>query len=374
MCPHTCRPEAVGHAIAKLRQSLGLTQKEVAASVSTHYSDDRAYRRGAWRAHADRDKVIAILNRGLSIGQTETINRVLGLAGYAALTEAEIRSLKPAAVTGPVSVPVVPQKVNAEFWLGLKGRKRLVAVTVFSVVLGGVIASTGPNGVMVMLTAMLYGSLYAVSVLLESVLGPESGKTVSASTGVFCLMLLTSVVALAVDGWLVDAGNIAALPVSLVVFVLSAGLQWLLVKSALPESAVVPSRFPSHTAQAAHLKNTLYFLLIVVLFWLPPVHCIAVLHREIRAGNATIAKEMLGRTVLIGHDVACLNSTWLWGLFLLLLLLAIPMGAWLTNNLNPHPKTNIYVNLLYLRAFLYFLLILACLIWFSSSIGSLPLQ
>jgi hypothetical protein len=220
---------------------------------------------------------------------------------------------------------------------------------------------------------VLYSSLYTVSVLLESAFGPNSEKAVPAGAGVFCLMLLTSVLALAVDGWLVDAGNAAALPVSLAVFVLSAGLQWLLVKSALPDFAVVPSRFASHTAQAAHLKNTLYFLLIVVLFWLPPIHCIVVLRREIRAGNAALAKAMLERTVIIGRDVVCLNSTWLWGLFLFLALLSLPMGAWLTNSLNPHPKTNTYTNLLYLRAFLYFLLILACLIWFSSSIGSLPL-
>ena len=372
--PSSINPKAVGHAIAELRLSLGLTQKQVAGQVSTHYSDDRAYRRvERGERLPDRDKVIAILNSGLSIGQTETINRVLGLAGYAALTESEVWSLKPASVMGPVSTPLVPQRASAEFWHGPSGRKRLVAVVVSSLALSGAIAFTGPNGIMVMLAAVLYSSLYTVSVLLESAFGPNSGKTVPAGAGVFCLMLLTSVLALAVDGWLVDAGNAAALPVSLAVFVLSAGLQWLLVKSALPDSAVVPSRFASHTAQAAHLKNTLYFLLIVVLFWLPPIHCIAVLRREIRAGNAALAKAMLERTVIIGRDVVCLNSTWLWGLFLFLALLSLPMGAWLTNSLNPHHKTNTYTNLLYLRAFLYFLLILACLIWFSSSIGSLPL-
>jgi len=366
--------KAVGHALAELRHSSGFTQKEVAARVPTHYSDDRAYRRvESGERLPDRDKVIAILNLGMSITQTETINRVLGLAGYSALTEAEIRSVKPAPVMGPVATPVVPQKVSAEFWHGLRSRKRLGAAIVISLVLSGAVASTGPNGVIVMLAAVLYGSLYAVSVLLESAFGSDSRRAVPASAGVFCLMLPTSVLALAVDGWLVDAGNTAVLPVSLSVFVLSAGVQWLSVRSALPESAVVPSRFPSHTAQAAHLKNTLYFLLIVVLFWLPPFHCIAVLRREIRAGNAAPVREMLGRAVILGRGVVCLNSTWLWGLFLLLALLAIPMGAWLTNNLNPHPKTNTYTNLLYLRAFLYFLLILACLIWFSSSVGSLPL-
>ena len=363
----------MGQALAELRRSWGLTQKEVAARVSTYYSDERAYRRvERGERLPDRDNVIAIVTVGLGVVSPETINRLLVLAGYADLTEAEARSLNPAPVTVPTPPLIVPQKAGARSWLGTDGRKRLVAVVVSFLIVSGAIASTSPHAVIVMLTSALYGCLYAVSVLLESAFGTSNGKAARAGTRVFCLMLLTSVLALAADEWLVEAGGSTALSVSLSVFVLSAGFQWLWVKRVLPESVIVPSRFQAHTAQAAHLKNTAYFLLIVVLFWLPPVHCISVLRREIRLGHADLARNMLGGWVIIGPDVVCLNVACLWGLFLLLLLLAIPMSAWLLNNLKPHPKTNTYINLLYLRAFLYFLLILVCLIWFSSSLGSLP--
>lgn len=272
----------------------------------------------------------------------------------------------------PISSRANPQRTSTGFWSIVSGRRRLFIAIMVSLIVGVVVASRSASISMAMLTAIFYGSLYTVSVLLESAFGANFREAVPAAYGTFCLMLLTSVSALAVDERMVEAGNPAALPMSLAVFILSASLQWLLVRSALPAVAVVPSRFPSHTAQTAHLKNTLYFLLIVVIFWVPPAHCIAVLRRNIRAGNTSIVREMLAHTVIVSSDVVCLNRTWLWGLFLLLALLAIPMGAWLTNNLTPHPKTNTYTNLLYLRAVLYFLLILACLIWFSVSLGSLP--
>jgi len=74
------------------------------------------------------------------------------------------------------------------------------------------------------------------------------------------------------------------------------------------ESVVVPTNFQAHTAQAAHLKNTVYFLVIVLLFWLPPFHCVAVLRREIYAGHAASVREILAHQLLHGRDFVCPNA------------------------------------------------------------------
>jgi hypothetical protein len=178
-------------------------------------------------------------------------------------------------------------------------------------------------------------------------------------------------IALAIDARLARTGVPAALPLSLAVFLLAAAAQWAIARSALSESAVVPTSFQAHTAQAAHLKNTIYFLVIVVLFWLPPFHCVAVLRREIQSGHAASVREILTHHVLLGRDFASFSVEWLWSGLLFLLLLVIPMAARLLENLKSGPRLNTFTALFYLRGVLYFLLILICLFWYSAAIASL---
>ena len=216
---------------------------------------------------------------------------------------------------------------------------------------------------LVMVSAILYGCLYAVSILLESAFDPAPSPNWPVASAVFGLTLVTSVIALAIDAWLARSGVPAALPLSLAIFLIAAAAQWVIARSALSESVVVPTtRFHAHTAQAAHLKNTAYFLVIVILFWLPTFNCIAVLRREIRTGHAARVTAVLTHNVLLGRDFVCFSVEWLWIAFLFLLLLAIPMAVRLLENLKADPNLNRYTALLYFRGVLYFLLIFICLI------------
>jgi hypothetical protein len=222
-----------------------------------------------------------------------------------------------------------------------------------------------------MVSAILYGSLYTVSILLESAFAAAPIPKGAVVSGVFGFTMVTSVIALAIDAWLARTGSPAALPLSLAIFLIAAAAQWYIARSALSESVVVPTNFQAHTAQAAHLKNTVYFLVIVLLFWLPPFHCVAVLRREIYAGHAASVREILAHQLLHGRDFVCPNAGWLWSGFAFFLLLSIPMSARLLENLKSAPRLNTYTSLLYLRGVLYFLLIFICLIWYSGAIASL---
>lgn len=368
---------ALGKAIAEERRSRGLKQKEVVARVSLFYSDERSYRRiESGERQPDRDALIAILVSGLSIIESERINQILAMGGYAPLTPPEAPQRDPG-VPQPILSPVATAPPRVGFWHRVNqnsGAKLASCVAASSLVLGCAIAAASEEMALVMVSAIVYACLYGVSVLLESEFDPSPTPKWLVVSAVFGFILVTSTTALVIDSRLARSGVAAALPLSLAIFIIAAAVQWVIARSALSESAVVPTtRFHAHTAQSAHLKNTITFLLIVVLFWLPPYQCIVVLRREIQSGHAGWVRVALTRHLLLGRDFFCLSVEWLWFGFFFLILLAIPMAVRLLENLKSGPKLNSYMALLYLRAVLYFLLILICLIWYSGATVSLSI-
>jgi hypothetical protein len=364
----------LGEAIAKERRSKGLGQKEVVDLVESYYSDERSYRRiESGENLPERHKLIAILVSGLSINEADKINSILALGGYASLTAAEVQQF------GTAVLQLVPPSSSAppsaSFWNRTSENSRARSATfivVCCLAAGCLIAGVSQEGALVAVSAILYGCLYAVSILLESEFDPAPSPKWPVAAAVFGVILVTSVIALEIDAWLARIGSLAALPLSLAIFLIAAAAQWTIARAALSESVVVPTtRFGAHTAQAAHLKNTVHFLVIVVLFWLPPFHCVAVLRREIQTGHAASVREILAHHLLLGRDFVCPNAGWLWSGFTFLLILSIPMSVRLLENLKSGPRLNTYTALLYLRGVLYFLLIFICLIWYSGAIASL---
>ena len=175
--------------------------------------------------------------------------------------------------------------------------------------------------------------------------------------------------ALATDRVLVDSGNSLALLFSLAIFLVAGIAQFLVVRPALSEAAIVPATFQTQPARAAHLKNTGYFLLIVVLFWLAPFHCVSTLSRELRAGHGDWVGQVLEHDLMLGRGVLALSVRWLLGLLLAMLLISLYMGHVLLDSLQPNARLNSFTPLFYLRAFLYFLLCLVCIGWYAYSLS-----
>ncbi len=371
----------LGEALSQERKSKGFTQKEVVARVSTYYSDERSYRRiEQGEQRPSRNALLAILEKGLLIKDQDRVTQMLALGGYVPSTgmealqqdaprvEVAVRPAETVVAPVPCAPPIASfwDRINLRF-----GPKLPPAIVVGSFIIGGALAALSQESAQVMATAILYGCLFAVSILLESAFDAAKPSNSVAAT-IFGLTMVTSVAALAIDSWLARIGVAAALPLAFGIFLLAAGAQWTIARSTLSESAIVPTtRFHAHTAQAAHLKNTTYFLVIVVIFWLPPTHCINVLRREMQAGHAAWVRSVLSRSLLLGQDFVCFSPQWLWFGLLFLVLLAIPMAIRLLENLKSDPKLNTYTALLYLRGIIYFLLILVCLVWYSSAIASL---
>jgi transcriptional regulator with XRE-family HTH domain len=370
---------ALGRALAKLRVARHLTQEDVARRVSTYYSEAGSYGR-VERAerHPDRDRLIAILVQGLSVSDLGEINRILGLADYDGLTEQEVgqlglslsRSAEPEAAA---LVSQHRQGLSALFadphW-GLFS----AGLVVGSFVLVSAMAALAPGqSLFLLVTSCLYAALYVTSVYLEGAFEPALVQPAATAALCFGFVAITSAAALAMDRILVNSGNPLALLVSLMAFLVAGVVQFFVVRSSLSEHAVVQANFQTRTAQAAHLKNTGYFLLIVVVFWLPSSHSVSTLEREVRAGHVSWVRQVVAQDLILGRGILALSVRWLLLLLFSTLLISLYMGYRLLDNLRPHPRLNAYSILFYLRALLYFALCLICVGWYAFSLSELAI-
>jgi transcriptional regulator with XRE-family HTH domain len=366
-----------GQRIGEIRRAKGLRQKHVVARISNFYGDESSYRRVEnSKRTPDRDAAIAILVQGLSLREVGTIDSLLALLGYDGLTTEEVRGIEGVPASKTIPAPVLGDLSFSDFWqrMAQPGGPRLAGIVLVLIAIAftgfiAVYASKGQSW-FTLVTGTMYAGLYVVSLCLESAYEPRSSP-IAAALFSFGFMLSTSVAALVLDGVLVDSGKPYGLFPSLLIFISAAILQWIIVRPVLADHPIVEALFQSHTAQSAHLKNTAYFLIIVVLFWVPPAHCVSVLRREARLGHVDFVRDMLGHSVLIGRGIVCLSFTWLVIILLVMIPIVIYMGAHLNENLKPHPKLNRYHTLFYTRAILYFLLTTVCLGWYGYSTGQL---
>lgn len=334
-----------------MRESRDITQDDAVGRSGTYSeaSGLRKIERGEQRPR--RATIIALLTKGLEERDVAKIDELLILAGYEGLSDDEISELGLSKRSPPPVPP--PSVVEVEHLIPLPAPTHAPFISIAIIVLCVVVSVTLAvfEGWFVSLCGVLYASLCAVSVLLESAHEFRGQETIRAAELGGVVTLAAALGAIWTDDRFIARGRQEGLWITLLIFVLAACLQWVLVRPALSGSAVALATFRSHTAQAAHLKNTLYFLLIVVLFWMPPRHC--VLMKQV---NSSVPTTM-----------ACPAPLWLWIVFLVMIGASVPMGSHLLDNLHPSPRQNIYVSLFYTRALLYFLLSAVCLIWYSTN-------
>lgn len=378
-------PSSLGEALKALREAKGLGQSEVVDRIPFHYSNDRAYRRiESGERHPSRQSLVDILARGLSETDAGRIDHFLSLGRYQRLTDQEVATLgltrteeQPpqhplVSVDGsPGPTQSAPVPATSPY-----SRLLLSGITIISVALTAVLADqfSTLQWWFVLATSTLYASLYPVSIVLETVYGAPSDRVLRFAALDFSAMLLASVLALWIDDHYAQAGNPKGFWIALLIFFVSATVQWVLVCKVLPAESSVTTTFQSLTAQSAHFKNTLYFLSCPALFWLPAVHSALSLNNSLDQKRIAEVDRMLHRGSSFAGGIWQPQPTLLWILLVVVIGLTIPMGARLLDNLLPHPKRNSYLNLFYARALLYFTLCVVCLTWYSASLDSFESQ
>jgi hypothetical protein len=313
----------------------GITQDEV-IKRSPAYGVDRSLRKlEAGEVQPRRKTIIDLLYSALGERDPSLYDELLTLAGYRALSVQE-RSTLGLSASQPEQPPVSSAS-RAFRWLW---RSIIFAGVLISIPIGWRASGFDWTG------SLIYSGLFTVSVMLEAAHELRGRETIEAAAAAAILVLPFSLTALRLDSRGVVAHQHEGLFYALSLIVVAAALQWLAVRPALPSYTIVQTRFQAQTAQAAHLKNTGYFLVLALFFWLPPHHCGEALRLHIEAGF-------------------CPSPLALWIALGLLMAGAVPMGSHLLDNLQPGPRHNLYVTLFWTRALLFFLLSALSLLRYS---------
>jgi hypothetical protein len=141
----------------------------------------------------------------------------------------------------------------------------------------------------------------------------------------------------------------------------------------LPNQPVTRAVFQTYPAEAAYLKDIVHFLVLGLLFMIFPFHFVSIMRREVQKGRYRAVLDALNRRRLavLPRGAIYLRFGYLALLLVILALLSIAMTVHLLDNLQPGPYRNLFTQLVYLRAVLYFGLGIECLAWYYSALADL---
>jgi len=337
--------ETFGQRFRELRERRGMTQGEVVTKSRAYKSVKSIWQLEAGEIRPRRPILIALLVKGLEETSADVINEFLAVLDYDPLRPEEVVGLR-LTPAGGSHTPSHRDDVMPPTEV-LPARLLLIwRIGAAACGLAAIAFSAFWRDSFVTIFAILYSVLYAVSVLLESAHEFRGGVTITAASLAGFLIWLSALAALWIDATVHSERGIW---IAGAIFTGSGLLQWMLVRPALSAYTIVPGEFQMHTARTAHLKNTGYFLLLAFSFLLLPLHCVA----NRRAGVPTLG--------------LCPRPEWLLGLLLIYAVAAMIMGHVLLSNVRDSERHDFYVTLFYTRAFLYFLLSLACVLWYWSA-------
>jgi DNA-binding winged helix-turn-helix (wHTH) protein len=227
-------------------------------------------------------------------------------------------------------------------------------------------------------SSALYGVLFSVALLLEvAYQWNRMGRTaLRLILPVFIWGTLTSVIGLKLDQRLTSQGKSTGLLFSVLCFLVGAAILLAGLSFFLPAVPITESSLQTYPAQAAYLKDAFYFLLLSFFFLLLPFHFIVTAKHQVALGRE---KEILG--LLTGNKLSLAPGGTvypkLWALALLLCAFAaisIAMTSNLLDHLSPSPYRNLFTQLVYVRALIYFTLGIECLIWYYGALEDLKRQ
>jgi len=329
-----------GSRFRQLREGRGITQDEV-LKRSAAYGDVRSLRKlENGEVQPRRKTIIDLLYRALGERDPFLFDELLTLAGYRALNILEQSELRLSASKPETHRPF--HSVSRTFrWLW----RSIILTGILTSVLIGWRASG-----FAWTSALLYSGLFAVSVMLEAAHEFRGSETVEAAAAAATLVLPFSLAALRLDSRGIATRQPDSLLYALTLIVVAAGLQWLAIRPSLPSYTIVQARFQAQTAQAAHLKNTGYFLVLAFLFWMPAHHCGEAMRRHL-------------------EQSFCPPPWALWIVLVSLIAATVPMGSHLLDNLQWTSSHNTYITLFWTRALLSFVLSALSLLWYSIAFG-----
>jgi DNA-binding winged helix-turn-helix (wHTH) protein len=138
----------------------------------------------------------------------------------------------------------------------------------------------------ILASCTIYGALYGSAAVLE--VAYEFDRFGSSALKmwplVFGWIAITAAVGLKADQKLTLQNKKGGLVASIAIFVISAGIVFLGIPF-LPSSPVTLAQFQTYAAQAAYLKDVVYFLIMALLFLILPYHSVLMMEGKMRQGQ-----------------------------------------------------------------------------------------
>jgi hypothetical protein len=192
---------------------------------------------------------------------------------------------------------------------------------------------------------------------------------------VFVWVFAASLAGLAADWRLTLRGSNKGLAASMAIFLLAAlaayaGARWLLPPVPI---TLTRSSLQAYTAQAAYLKDIIYFIILKIIFLLPPFHFVLAMQRELQAGRHRPALGLLGGDKL-GVAPRGVFFPRFWALmvfFVVIVSISVFLHTNLMDHLKPSPFMNLFSNLILTRLALYYALAAECLFWYHRALNEL---
>jgi hypothetical protein len=227
----------------------------------------------------------------------------------------------------------------------------------------------------VLASCILYATLYASAVFLEIAYEFDRyGRGAFPVTViVFGWIFVTSVLGLLVGQQKISRSGGVGLLVMVLFFFGAAFVTFAGMSRFLPNQPVTRAVFQTYPAEAAYLKDIVHFLVLGLLFMIFPFHFVSIMRREVQKGRYRAVLDALNRRRLavLPRGAIYLRFGYLALLLVILALLSIAMTVHLLDNLQPGPYRNLFTQLVYLRAVLYFGLGIECLAWYYSALADL---
>lgn len=230
-------------------------------------------------------------------------------------------------------------------------------------------------GVHVLGCSLIYAVLFVVALFVEVAYGYEQFGHLAwrLAPWIFVWTISTSVIALWADLWATRSGHSFGLLISVPVFIV-AGLGLATgVGLWLPPEAITKASFQTYPAQAAFMKSAFYFVPLAILYVVLPLHLVATLDSEIRAGRSGQVIRLLsgGRPKPAPRGAVNLRVWWLAVLLVFVASLSLYGTAHMFDRLSPDLNATLFIRLYQFRLLLFFLLGTAGLLWFQLSVDRL---
>lgn len=242
----------------------------------------------------------------------------------------------------------------------------------------GLTASTPHYTAQIVLSSCLYALLYVITLLLEIAYQFDryGQQALQIAPAVFVWMTGSSIAALMADRKLTMEGKRGGMALSLSLFLIAAAALYAALTRFLPAVPITELNFQSYPAQAAYLKDTSYSVLLAVCFLILPFHFVVARQRDIIQGKEEEVLALLTGNKLVALQIrAIFVRPWMLAIVLLVFAgFSLVLTSHLLDNLRPSPYMNLFTQLIYARALVYFALGLECIIWYAKALNELALM